>query len=152
MRNIAQPSFPERLQNCDPTICGAGGSTADVDLATRLGEPGVNHRAVSFDADAGIIAVFTHPPHRPVLVIFSILRPVGARARAPRGGRRYASKLRGRFVLYSRLRRIQLLTLTIATGRRVFAVDIARCCVPRLSTSLAVTHPIWSTAGRGRCR
>ena len=84
MRNIAQPSFPERLQNCDLTICGAGGSTADVDLATRLGEPGVNHRAVSFDADAGIIAAFTHPPHRPVLVIFSILRPVGARARAPR--------------------------------------------------------------------
>lgn len=40
------------------TICVTGGTTTEVNLATRLGAAGINHTALSFDGDAEILAAF----------------------------------------------------------------------------------------------
>ena len=78
MRNIARSRFPERLQNCDPTICLTSGTATEGNLAKRPGEPGTYHTALSFDAHAEIVAALRHPPPRTDTSIFSVLRPAGA--------------------------------------------------------------------------
>ncbi|MBN4064751.1 amino acid ABC transporter substrate-binding protein [Dehalococcoides mccartyi] len=40
------------------TICVTGGTTTEVNLATRLGAAGIDHTALSFDGDAEILAAF----------------------------------------------------------------------------------------------
>lgn len=40
------------------TICVTGGTTTEVNLATRLGALGINHTSLSFDGDAEIVAAF----------------------------------------------------------------------------------------------
>ncbi len=40
------------------TICVTGGTTTEVNLATRLGAAGINHTALSFEGDAEILAAF----------------------------------------------------------------------------------------------
>ncbi len=40
------------------TICVTGGTTTEINLATRLGAAGINHTALSFEGDAEILASF----------------------------------------------------------------------------------------------